>query len=131
MKKVLFFIAIVFSIYAKAADTTFVTVNNVAKTATITVVDKVTGSTLNANVSNIIIQNNNPEFATVSTNAINPRAIDVSPVASGSGTATVNCHVVYTDPGDGLQKSEDKVIVIAYTVTYTPPHGSKLSLTFN
>jgi hypothetical protein len=114
-----------------AADTTAVTaqIGAGSKYATITVLDQTTGTPLSATISNVSVQNNNPEIATVSTTG-NPNQIKVAAVATGSGSATVSCHVVYTDPGDGLQKSENRTIIINYTVIGAP-HGAKLSLAFN
>jgi transcriptional regulatory protein LevR len=136
MKKLLLFVALfACSLFAKAAlsDTVFVSVGNMSKSSVINVVDKVTGSLTSANVTNMAVQNNNPEYATVVPSPSDTwgKTVLISPVASGSGTAVVSCHVTYVDAGDGLSKSEDKTIVIAYTVVFTPPHGVKLSLSFN
>jgi hypothetical protein len=108
-----------------------VQVGGASKSSAMNVVDMVTGSALTANITNVSIQNSNPETAKVSVNTANTREIIVSPIAGGFGTATVSCHVTYVDAGDGLLKSEDKTVVISYTVIYNPPHGAKLSFSFN
>jgi hypothetical protein len=133
MKKLFLFIAIVLtSFFAQAQDTTNVTaqVGAGSKYASINVVDKVTGNYVSATITNVTVQNNNPEFATAAPNPNNPNSIRVTPVAEGSGTAVVSCTVSYVDPGDGQTKTENKTIVISFTVIGAP-HGVKLSLTFN
>lgn len=136
MKNVILFIALCGTfLAAQAADTTYVNlqVGASAKTSPLAVVDSTTGDVITANISNVVIDNSHPEIISITSQYYQGGAytIKATPVSGGSGIAKVTCHVVYTDPGDGLQKSEDKVIVIAYAVTYTPPHGAKLSLTFN
>jgi hypothetical protein len=133
MKKLFLFTAIVLtSFFAQAQDTTSVTaqVGAGSKYASINVVDKVTGNYVSATITNVTVQNNNPEFATVAPNPNNPNSIRVTPVSEGNGTALVSCNVSYVDPGDGQTKNEAKTIVISYTVI-AAPHGVKLSLTFN
>lgn len=133
MKKLLSaFLLLTLAFVCKAGDTTNVTitVGAVSKYATINVVDALNGTAVAATISNVSVQNNNPSIATVGLNTNAANSIKITAVTAGSGTATVTCHVVYTDSGDGLQKSEDKTIVIAYTVTGSP-HGVKLSLPFN
>lgn len=100
-----------------------------SKYSAINVTDLVTGSYISATISNLSVQNNNPEFATIGVNPTNAQVLVATGVAPGNGTATVICHVQYTDAGDGQLKSEDKTIVIAYTVIGSP-HGVKLSLSF-
>jgi hypothetical protein len=133
MKKLFLLTAIVLtSFFAQAQDTTHVTVQVGAgsKYASINVVDKVTGNYVSATITNVTVQNNNPEFATVAPNPSNPNSIRVTAVAEGNGTALVSCAVSYVDPGDGQTKNESKTIVVSYTVIGAP-HGVKLSLTFN
>jgi hypothetical protein len=133
MKKLLSIaIIILLSISTNAQDTTHVTVQVGAgsKYASINVVDKVTGSYVSATITNVTVQNNNPEFATVAPNPSNPNSIRVTAVAEGNGTALVSCNVSYVDPGDGQTKNEAKTIVISFNVI-AAPHGVKLSLTFN
>lgn len=140
MKKFSFLIVIatsfLFSSNVKATppDTSFVSVQvgGSSKTTYLNILDKVTDSLMaTAILSNITIENSNPDYASILPSTSNPRRLVITPIAGGTGTAIVSCHVTYTDPGDGLQKSEDKTIVIAYTVIYNPPHGVKLSLVFN
>lgn len=101
-----------------------------AKYGSINLIDQVNGNYIAPTaITNLVIQNQNPDVAAVTMSTTT--SVKVAAVAGGTGTATVSCHVVYTDPGDGLQKSEDKTIVVAYTVNYTPPHGAKLALLFN
>lgn len=137
MKKLLSIAVLVFafSLVAKAApsDTTSLSLQIGAgsKYAGISVIDQVTGTAITpVTISNVVVQNNNPELATIIQNPSNPSGLKATPIAAGSGTALVTCHVVYTDPGDGLQKSEDKSILLSYTVSGTP-HGVRLALTFN
>jgi hypothetical protein len=138
MKKasLLFAALLMFSLYVLAekplVDTTTVTVQvgSSSKYAAINVIDLVNGNYVNATVTNVSVQNNNPEIATVAPNPTDNRSIRVSPIAAGTGTAVVSCHLSYVDPGDGLTKSEDKTITIAFTVIASP-HGVKLSLLFN
>lgn len=100
-----------------------------SKYSAINVTDLVTGGYISATISNLSVQNNNPEFATVGVNPTNAQVLVATGVAPGNGTATITCHLQYTDAGDGQLKSEDKTIVIAYTVIGSP-HGVKLSLSF-
>ena len=118
---------------APSADTATLTLQIGAgsKYAGINVIDQVTGVAITpVTISNVVVQNNNPELATIIQNPSNTSGLKATPIAAGSGTALVTCHVVYTDPGDGLQKSEDKSILLSYTVSGTP-HGVRLALTFN
>ena len=78
-------------------------------------------------INNVVAQK--PEIANIDT-ATNAMSIRIARISGGKGTALLTCHVTYIDPGDGLQKSEDKTIVISYSVTGSP-HGVKLSLPFN
>lgn len=134
MKKLILSLSIILvSIYANAAatDTASVTIQvGVSKYSAINVKDAVTGNYLSATITNVSVQNSNPEFATVVLNPNNPTSIKITGVAAGSGTAIVSCNISYTDPGDGLLKSEDKTITLSYTVSGVP-HGSKLALLFN
>lgn len=131
MKKLLLITFLFVSIFANATDTTTVSVTleagKVTESAPILVIDNITGAQVEATVSNIVIQNNNPSVATVSPYA---SSIKITRVGVGSGTATVSCKVSYTDAGDGLSKYETKTIIINYTVIGAP-NGVKLSLTFN
>jgi hypothetical protein len=136
MKKLLSILIVsIFYFHANATtDTVFVSimVGGASKTAYINVVDKVTDSViLLSSVSGVTIENSHPELASVLVSESSQRRIVVSPIAGGKGYATVLCHVTYTDAGDGLIKSEDKTIIVAYTVIYNPPHGVKLSMSFN
>lgn len=132
MKKLLLIaIASMFSFWANAAgDTTTVSVQVGAgsKFSAINVLDQITGNYVSATVTSVSVQNNNPEVASVTATTSN--AVKVTAIAAGSGTAVVSCHLSYVDPGDGLTKSEDKTIVVAFTVI-AAPHGVRLSLAFN
>lgn len=97
------------------------------KFGTINVIDSTTGNFLTATISSIVIQNNNPEIATVSQN--NATSVKAVAVSAGTGTAIVSCNISYVDPGDGLQKNQTKSAVVSYTVTGTP-HGAGLTLQF-
>jgi hypothetical protein len=135
MKKliVLSLILIAFTLKSAATDSTGVSLSGASKSAGINSIDLITGYGVATTISSISVQNNNPEIATITSIAFNCNTntgIKATPVTNGNGTATVTCHVNYTDPGDGLPKSEDKIIVISYTVTGSP-HGIKLSLSFN
>jgi hypothetical protein len=133
MKKIILFFAIILvSFCSNATDTTTVTlqVGAGSKFATINVTDKVTGGYVSATITNVSVQNSNPEFATVVLNPNSTTSIKATGVAAGSGVATVSCNVSYTDPGDGLLKNETKTIIISYTVI-AAPHGVKLALVFN
>lgn len=131
MKNTLAILFILLASIVNAADTTKVTVQvgSGSKFSAINVIDKVTGNYVTATITNVSVQNLNPELATVSPNDPNPIVIKVSPIKAGSGTAIVSCQVDYVDPGDGLQKSETKSIVISYTVI-AAAHGVRLSLSF-
>jgi hypothetical protein len=130
MKKLLLAIIVLFSITANASDTSFVSVQYLAsKSTSLQVVDAVTNGILSATFSGVTVQNNNPSVATVTVS--NTKTITVSGLAAGSGTAVISCHVNYVDIGDGQSKSEDKIIVVSFTVLPAPPHGVKLSLPFN
>lgn len=135
MKKLLFLFSItLLTCSAFANDTTRVSVQvGAQKSGTIYIRDQVTGVFLSGVISNIVIQNYNPTIATVELgSAVN--SVKVNGVAAGSGSAIVSCQVTYTDPGDGLQKTETKSIVVSYTVTNqvaSSPHGVKLALAFN
>jgi hypothetical protein len=125
-------VAVLFCLSTKAAaDTTALSlqVGAGSKYSAINVVDLVTGSFVSATISNLSVQNNNPELATVGVNPTNSQGLVATAIAPGTGTATVSCHLQYTDPGDGQLKSEDKSTVISYTVVGSP-HGVKLSLSF-
>lgn len=136
MKKTitLLLLAVIFSMSVKAAaDTTALSlqVGAGSKYGYLNVIDLVTGSGIATTVTNIVVQNNNPELATITASpSISPTAIAATAIAPGNGTATVTCHLQYTDPGDGLQKSEDKSTIVSYTVIGSP-HGVKLTLSFN
>lgn len=135
MKQLILLSAIVLtSFFSKAApsDTTSLTVQVGAgsKFAPINIIDQVNGNYVSATITNVSVQNNNPELATVVPNPSNQTVIKATAIAAGTGTAIVSCHVSYVDPGDGLTKSEDKIMVISYTVI-AAPHGVKLSITFN
>lgn len=135
MKKIIALasLLLVLSLQSFASDSTTAVIPTgmTVKSAALRIVDNVTGTFLSATVSNIVIENSNPEIATVTVDTSSSLPIiKVTRVSGGSGTASVTCHISYTDPGDGLQKSEDKTIVISFTVTGAP-HGAKLSLTFN
>jgi hypothetical protein len=136
MKKIIAILlaAVIFSMAAKAAatDTTVLSmqVGGSVKNAYLAINDLITGTAINATFSNVVVQNNNTDIATIIVNPLISNGIKATPLIAGSGTAVVSCHVSYTDPGDGQQKSEDKTIVIAYAVTGAP-HGIKLSLSFN
>lgn len=131
MKKIILIAFLFVSMFASANDTTVVNLQVGAgnKFATITVVDEITGDAIPSTVTNVIVQNNNPELATIILTA-SPGVIKATGLAAGSGAAVVSCNVSYVDPGDGLQKNESKTIVIKYTVIGAP-HGVKLSLVFN
>lgn len=131
MKKLLLIaIVSIFAFTAHASDTTSVSVDvGVFKSSYLGLNDQVTGTNLNATYSNITVSNPTPGIATVAQNGT-LSSIKVTGIAPGTGYATVTCTASYVDPGDGLQKTEQKSIVIAYTVVGTP-HGAKLSLTFN
>ena len=129
MKKLLLIVFSLCTFFAvKASDTTNVTavlaIGETVKSDSLLVLDKVTSNPITASVTGVSIQNSNPAAATVS--YIN-RVVTISRVGAGSGTATLSCRVTYTDPGDGLQKSEDKVVLINYTVA-GEPHGINISL---
>jgi tartrate dehydratase alpha subunit/fumarate hydratase class I-like protein len=130
MKKIILLLSIVLtSFFASASDTTSVTVQvGASKYSAINVKDAVTGNYLSATITNVSVQNNTPALATVAPN--NSTSIKITGVAAGSGTAIVSCHISYTDPGDGLLKSEDKTITLSYTVVGVP-NGAKLALLFN
>lgn len=135
MKKVLFLIAIVsaFSLCSFAQQDTMslaLQMSSSYRYSSVNVVDKVTSNYVSATVTSMTVQNNNPEIATVVLNPNSANSIKAGGVAVGTGTAVVSCHVVYTDPGDGLQKSEDRQVLITYTVSGSP-HGAKVVLTFN
>jgi hypothetical protein len=133
MKKLLALaIILTISFASKATDSTFLTlqVGGSIKNAFIGVVDQVTGAQLSATITNVSVQNNNPELATVVVNPLISNGIKATAVAAGTGTAVVSCNVSYVDPGDGQTKTENKTIIISYTVIGAP-HGVKLSLTFN
>ncbi len=123
---------LILSFNSKASDTTTVTlqVGAGSKFAPINLTDNITGNYIAAIISNVTVQNNNPEFATIIPNPTNTSIIKATAVSAGKGTATVTCNVSYKDAGDGLQKNETKTIVISYTVIGVP-NGSKLSLVFN
>lgn len=129
MKKLLLITFLIVSIFASANDTTVVNlqVGAGSKYSAINVKDAVTGNIVSATITNVVVQNNNPEFASVTVNA---NVIKATAVSAGSGTAAVSCNVSYVDPGDGQTKNESKTIVISYTVL-AAPHGVKLSLVFN
>ena len=129
MKKLLSIVAIVLlSFCANASDTTFVTlqVGAGSKFAPINLVDKVTGNYISAVITNVSVQNNNPEFATVTANQA---VIKATPILPGRGTAIVSCQASYTDSGDGLQKNETKIVVVSYLVVGAP-NGTKIILVF-
>jgi hypothetical protein len=130
MKKtlILLFVLCAF-IKASAADTTKISiqVGGGSKFSAINVVDKVTGNFVAATISNVSVQNLNAELATVTLS--DPTTVKLTPIKGGNGVAVVNCHLEYVDPGDGLQKSEDRAVVISYTVA-AAPHGVSLLLTF-
>lgn len=132
MKKLLLITFLFTTIFASATDTTLVNlqVGAASKFASIYVSDNVTGSNVQATISNAVVQNNNPEVATVIPNPYNATSIKATAVSAGTGTAVVSCNVSYVDPGDGQTKNESKTIVIKYTVI-AAPHGVKLSLVFN
>jgi hypothetical protein len=121
---------IVFAGANARSDTAFVSlqVGGVTKASTITVVDSITGSPLSSSISNVVVQNINPEFANVA--LLSGTTVKAAPVAAGTGTAIVSCNVSYVDPGDGLQKNQTKSVLLSYTVTGTP-HGANLTLSFN
>lgn len=122
-------IILLVSFFCFAADTTTVVLSagqNI-KSDSIKVIDQVTNNEITASITSVSIQNSNPEVAAVSYLS---RVIKITRVKAGSGTASISCRVSYVDPGDGLQKTEDRTIIINYTVIGTP-HGIKLSLTFN
>jgi hypothetical protein len=131
MKNILTTLLVIFSfgLSALASDTTKVSIQVGAgsKFSAINVVDKVTGNYISATITNVTVQNQNPELATVTIN--DPTTVKVTAIKAGTGTAVVSCHLEYTDPGDGLQKSEDKSMVISYTVI-AAAHGVGLLLTF-
>jgi hypothetical protein len=131
MKHLLLILIISISLNSFASDTTFVTlqVGAGSKFAPINVVDKVTGNYVAATITNVAVQNNNPEFATVIPNPTNQNVIKATAITAGKGAATVSCNVTYVDAGDGLQKNENKIIVISYTVVGAP-NGTKLSIVF-
>jgi hypothetical protein len=133
MKKVILFLAIVLTSYfANASDTTTVSIQVSAgsKYAPINIVDQVSGNYVSATITNVAVQNNNADIATVAPNPTNTTIIKVTGVKAGTGTAVVSCHISYVDAGDGQTKSEDKTIVVSYTVI-AAPHGVRLSLLFN
>lgn len=121
-----------YSVNAAPADTTSLTVQVGAgsKFAPINIVDKVTGNYVSATITNVTVQNNNPELATIIPNPSDPTSIKATAVTAGNGTAVVSCHITYVDPGDGLHKSEDKSITITYTVI-AAAHGVRMAVTFN
>jgi hypothetical protein len=131
MKKtlILLFVLCAFIIKSSAADTTKISiqVGGGSKFSAINVVDKVTGNFVSATITNVSVQNLNAELATVTLS--DPTTVKLTPIKGGNGIAVVNCHLEYVDPGDGLQKSEDKAIVISYTVI-AAAHGVSLLLTF-
>lgn len=108
---------LILSLNSKAQDTTTVTlqVGAGSKFAPINLADNVTGNYISATISNVTVQNNNPEFATVVPNPTNTSIIKATGILAGKGTATVTCSVSYKDAGDGLTKNENKTIVISYT----------------
>lgn len=129
MKQLLLFAITFLSFFvANAADTStvnvIVPVGQTIKSDSLKVVDAITNNEISATVTGVSIQNSSPSIATVSYLS---RTISVMRVAPGSGTAILSCRVSYTDPGDGLQKSEDKVIIINYTIAGTP-HGVTLQV---
>lgn len=138
MKQLLLILLVSLTINANAkteSDTATVTVQvgYGQKTATLNLVDSATGSILTgASIVSVAIQNAHPEIISLSSSYNSGVwSIKADPVGGGSGTALLSCKGTYTDPGDGLQKTESKTIVISYTVIYNPPHGTKLSLVFN
>lgn len=133
MKKlVLIAIVCLTSVFAIASPVDSTTLNlqvGASKYSILNVVDKVTGNYVTVTITNVSVQNNNPELATFSPSPNSSNSIKATGVAAGAGTAVFTYHISYVDAGDGLTKSEDKVVNVSYSVS-GDPHGVKLVLTF-
>lgn len=102
------------------------------KSGSFVIKDAVTNTTLSANYSNLQFSNSNPEFATFQPNSSvsDPESmVKGFPLAVGSGTVVITVDVTYTDPGDGVQRTETKTLSKTFEVTGTP-HGANLELVF-
>lgn len=100
-----------------------------SKFGTINIRDAVNGNYVAATISNVSVVNSNPEFATIIPNPSNVSSIKATPVAAGSGTATVSLHLDYTDPGDNQAKSVDKTVPLTFNVI-AAPHGVNVEIIF-
>lgn len=104
----------------------------VSKSKNFTLRDATNNAPISANYSNLQFSNSNPASATfqADSGAPDPESlVKAIPVAVGSGTVAITVDVTYTDPGDGVQRTETKTLTKTFEVTGTP-HGANLELVF-
>lgn len=103
-----------------------------AKASSFILRDSVNNSLLSATYSNLQFSNSNPSVATFQANSSAPdpeSIVKASSLAVGSGTVVITVDVTYTDPGDGVQRTETKTLTKTFEVTGTP-HGANLDIVF-
>lgn len=103
------------------------------KQGNLTIIDNVTGQTVNATFSGQqVVSNSNPAAANFEIPPGNPNMVIGVPIAEGSGAIVVSAHVDYTDPGDGSAQSQDVSVTKNFTVSsVSGPHGVTFDVVFN
>lgn len=102
------------------------------KTGSFILKDPTTNQVLTTGYSNLVLNNSNPEVANFQADSTSPdpeSKIKATPAAVGSGNLTISVDVTYTDPGDGVQRTETKSMTKTFEVAGTP-HGASLELVF-
>src|SRR5574339_430446 len=87
------------------------------KFAALNLVDNANGNFISATFSNQSVSNDHTEFAVIEINPSNPDSVSAIGLTPGAGIVIISAHADYTDPGDGLNHSEDFSVTKTFEVT--------------